>query len=103
MVVAPCRRLQGEMSRQGYRTLLVAWREISVQEYEEWQDSYNAASVSHFQYAHAQQAGACMCAPVAWLSNGSNCSAVLQNNECLIGNVSWPALIASWMLCYNVT
>lgn len=39
---------QDEMARGGYRTLMIADKEMSLDEYEEWQADYAAASVSRF-------------------------------------------------------
>lgn len=38
--------MQDEMARGGYRTLLIAEREISTQEYDTWQKAYANATVS---------------------------------------------------------
>jgi hypothetical protein len=37
--------LQDEMAHAGYRTLLVAQRELSREEYEQWEAAYSAAQV----------------------------------------------------------
>ena len=37
--------VQDEMARGGYRTLLIADRELAVAEYDEWQTAYADASV----------------------------------------------------------
>jgi hypothetical protein len=36
------------MARGGYRTLMIADKELSLDEYEQWQADYAAASVSAF-------------------------------------------------------
>jgi hypothetical protein len=37
--------LQDEMAHAGYRTLLVGQRELSREEYEQWEAAYSAAQV----------------------------------------------------------
>lgn len=44
------RLLQEEMARGGFRTLVIAERELSVPEYEQWQERYAKASVSAAQH-----------------------------------------------------
>lgn len=39
---------QDEMARGGYRTLMIADKELSLDEYEQWQADFAAASVSRF-------------------------------------------------------
>lgn len=45
LLLVPPLLLQDEMAHAGYRTLLVAQRELSREEYEQWEADYSAAQV----------------------------------------------------------
>jgi hypothetical protein len=58
--------LQDEMAHAGYRTLLVGQRELSRQEYEQWEAAYSAAQVRSGTLHTSQLEGQLLAGCAAW-------------------------------------